>query len=356
MALRGSLLCRRGSAFFFLLQVVVVVVLLLLVLVPQGVSGSSSHHLFHFYTTVWESDRGPAQFTAVDRVDGHLFNHYDSATKAARPHADWMAKMEEEDPSYWGWRALVIKNAEQRLAKDLEIVKQVNQSRGLHTWQHMYGCELNADGSLRGFSQYSYNGKDFISFDKDTLTWTAASPLAQVLKLRLDNNLEYSKYVKAYQEEICVTWLRKFLEYGNGTLLRTERPVARLKQKKAYASGRETLVCEAYGFYPKEIDVFWTRGGEVWAEDTFHRNVAPNPDGTFHAWISVEIDPAERDLYRCHVEHDSLPEPVVLAWEEQTSSMDSNAGLVVAFIVAGILVALATVALLGLYLRYSTRK
>ncbi|XP_078243423.1 major histocompatibility complex class I-related protein 1-like isoform X2 [Pogona vitticeps] len=272
---------------------------------------------------------------AVDQVNDHDFNHYNSTTRVARPQADWLKKMEEEDPSYWGWRTLVIKNAEQRLSKDLEILKQQNESRGLHTWQHMYGCELSSDGSLRGFSQYSYNGRDFISFDKETLTWTATSPLAQVLKLRLDNNLEYSKYVKAYQEEICVKWLKKFLEYGNTTLLRTELPVAKLKRREVYASGWETLVCEIYGFYPKEIDAFWRKDGEVWMEDTFHRNVAPNPDGTYHAWTSVEIDPKERDLYRCQVEHGSLAAPLVLAWREQASVTDSNTELV-AFVLSGV--------------------
>lgn len=106
----------------------------------------------------------------------------------------------------------------------------------------------------------------------------------------------------------------------------TERPVVKLRRKEGYTSDRESLVCEVYGFYPKEIDVFWKKDGEVWLEDTFYRKVALNPDGTYHAWISVEVDAAERGLYRCHVEHDSLPDPVVLAWEERGETRKGEGG------------------------------
>ncbi|NXJ87096.1 HMR1 protein, partial [Trogon melanurus] len=39
-----------------------------------------------------------------------------------------------------------------------------------HTWQRMAGCELLEDGSTRGFDQHAYDGRDFIAFDKDTMT------------------------------------------------------------------------------------------------------------------------------------------------------------------------------------------
>uniref|UniRef100_A0A8C5WSP3 Immunoglobulin C1-set domain-containing protein n=1 Tax=Laticauda laticaudata TaxID=8630 RepID=A0A8C5WSP3_LATLA len=41
-----------------------------------------------------------------------------------------------------------------------------------------------------------------------------------------------------------------------------------------------------------------------------------DPHGTYHAWLSIEVDPKERDHYRCYVAHTALPEPLVLAWKE----------------------------------------
>ncbi|XP_026549674.1 class I histocompatibility antigen, F10 alpha chain-like [Notechis scutatus] len=105
----------------------------------------------------------------------------------------------------------------------------------------------------------------------------------------------------------------------------------------------ETHICRVHGFYPREIDAFWTRDGEVWLQDTLHKSVAPNADGTYHYWLSIRIDPKERGRYRCHVEHDGLQEPLDLALEEPKSNLGIIIGCVVAALVlvgviAGILV------------------
>ncbi|KAG8147621.1 hypothetical protein E2320_022674, partial [Naja naja] len=36
-------------------------------------------------------------------------------------------------------------------------------------------------------------------------------------------------------------------------------------------------------------------------------------DGTYHYWLSIQIDPEERGHYRCHVEHDGLQESLDMA-------------------------------------------
>ncbi|XP_078244089.1 class I histocompatibility antigen, F10 alpha chain isoform X2 [Pogona vitticeps] len=97
-----------------------------------------------------------------------------------------------------------------------------------------------------------------------------------------------------------------------------EAPVVKVTKKGDY-DGMEMLVCQAYGFYPREIDALWTKDGEVWVQDTFHRTVAPNSDGTYHAWLSIRIDPKDSDRYRCHIDHNGLQEPLDLAWEEPAS-------------------------------------
>ncbi|XP_061477044.1 HLA class I histocompatibility antigen, B alpha chain-like [Rhineura floridana] len=80
--------------------------------------------------------------------------------------------------------------------------------------------------------------------------------------------------------------------------------------------GLETLICQAYGFYPKEIDTTWRKDREVLEQQTFRRDVAPNSDRTYYAWLSIQIDPEDKDHYRCHVEHDGLLEPLDVAFRE----------------------------------------
>ncbi|XP_007445383.2 major histocompatibility complex class I-related gene protein-like, partial [Python bivittatus] len=89
-------------------------------------------------------------------------------------------------------------------------------------------------------------------------------------------------------------------------------PVVTVSSRTEADDGTENHVCRVDGFYPKEIDASWRRDGEVWLQDNFHGSVAPNADGTYHYWLSIRIDPQERDRYRCHVEHDGLQEPVAM--------------------------------------------
>lgn len=97
--------------------------------------------------------------------------------------------------------------------------------------------------------------------------------------------------------------------------LSTEQPIPRVTYKKGY-DGRETLFCQLYGFYPKDIEVTWMKDEVDQKPETFTGGVVPNSDGTYHTWLSIDVDPKEKDRYRCRVGHDSLPETLDLAWEE----------------------------------------
>ncbi|XP_026581721.1 HLA class I histocompatibility antigen, B-73 alpha chain-like, partial [Pseudonaja textilis] len=93
-------------------------------------------------------------------------------------------------------------------------------------------------------------------------------------------------------------------------------PVGKVNYK-AVNERLEILTCQAFGFYPKEIQATWRRDGEIWEQETFHRKVAPNSDGTYYLWLSIEINPMERDRFRCHLEHKGLQEPLDLAFKEE---------------------------------------
>ncbi|ETE57379.1 Major histocompatibility complex class I-related protein, partial [Ophiophagus hannah] len=70
----------------------------------------------------------------------------------------------------------------------------------------------------------------------------------------------------------------------------------------------EVLICQAFGFYPKEIQATWRRDGEACKYETLPRNVAPNSDGTYYISLSIDIDPKERDRFRMF--------PLPHVWEE----------------------------------------
>ncbi|XP_054831671.1 major histocompatibility complex class I-related gene protein-like isoform X2 [Eublepharis macularius] len=309
-------------------------------------SDSSSHSLLYFYTTTWEPDQDQFHFIAVGYVDDQLVGHYDSTTRKAVPRVPWIRKVEKDDPRFWDWNTRNALDDERNMKKDLVNLRNLyNRSGGLHTWQYMYGCGLNKDAHREGYEQFAYNGQDYINFDKETLTWTAAVVPAQVTKREWDADVSHSRFLKTYMEEECVEWLQKFLDYGKESLLRREPPTVRVTLKASY-SGFEILVCRAHGFHPKEIDATWRKDGEVWEQETFRGGVVPNSDGTYHTWLSVKIDPKDRFRYQCHVEHDGLPEPLDATWEAPASSKTGLIAGVLMGVVASVLLVASIICLL----------
>ncbi|KAM3844410.1 major histocompatibility complex class I-related gene protein-like isoform 1-T1 [Vipera latastei] len=301
--------------------------------------GASSHSLKYFYTSISEPSQGLPQFVSVGYVDGQAFVYYDSNSRRMQPRVSWIEKVGKDEPQYWDISTQRVRGNEEAFRQSLEILRlRYNQSEGLHIIQWMVGCELQADGKKEGFWQYGYEGRTFLTFDKERLTWVAPDPQAQITQRKWHAIPAQTQYIKSYLEEDCIEWLEKHLSYGNEMLLRTEPPEVTVSSKtKEVEDGMETHVCRLDGFYPREIDASWRRDGEEWLQDTFRGSVAPNADGTFHYWLSIRIDPQERGRYRCHVEHDGLQEPLDVALEEPKS----NVGIIIGCFVAGLLVLLA---------------
>lgn len=90
--------------------------------------------------------------------------------------------------------------------------------------------------------------------------------------------------------------------------------MVRVSGKEAH--GILTLYCRAYGFYPRPITVSWLKDGEFRDQETEQGSIAPNSDGTYYTWASIEALPEEKDKYRCRVEHASLPKPGLFMWGE----------------------------------------
>lgn len=82
----------------------------------------------------------------------------------------------------------------------------------------MYGCELEHDGTTRGYYVFGYDGEDFISFDKNNLTNIAANPHAVIFKKKWDLNRAKAQYCKAYLENTCLERLKNYVSYSKDTL------------------------------------------------------------------------------------------------------------------------------------------
>ncbi|XP_067169893.1 class I histocompatibility antigen, F10 alpha chain-like isoform X2 [Apteryx mantelli] len=301
--------------------------LLALALGGGGAAASGPHSLRYFYTGVSEPSPGLPAFVSVGYVDGETISCYDSETQRDEPRAAWMAA--NVDQQYWDHETQKLQGWQQTFYVDLDTLqKRYNQSGGYHTLQFMYGCDLLEDGGIRGFSQRAYDGRDFLAFDKDTLTFTAADSAAEITKRKWEADEAIGERMKHYLENTCTEWLQRYMEYGKATLERRERPTVRVSGKESH--GLLTLSCRAHGFYPPSIAINWLRKGRVQAQETKRGSTDPNSDGTYHAWASIEALTAEKDEYQCRVEHASLPEPGLFSWEPQSNLLPIIIGVVIA--------------------------
>ncbi|XP_072213902.1 class I histocompatibility antigen, F10 alpha chain-like isoform X2 [Excalfactoria chinensis] len=293
------------------------------------------HSLRYFTTSVTDPGPGLPWFVSVRYVDGEIFVHYDSTTRRFVPRTEWMAA--NMDQQYWDEQSEVGQRTEPADRELLATVaRRYNQSGGSLTWQRMGGCDILEDGTTQGYVQEAYNGRDFIAFDEDTMTFTAAVPEAVPTKREWEEG-GHAEFWKHYMEETCVPWLRIYVEHEKAELGRKEQPEVRVWGKEA--DGILTLSCRAHGFYPRPIAVSWVKDGAVLGQDTHSGGIVPNSDGTYHTWVTIDALPGDGDKYQCRVEHASLPQPGLYSWERPQSN--------VVPIVVGVVIAVVAIAIVA---------
>ncbi|XP_032703154.1 BOLA class I histocompatibility antigen, alpha chain BL3-7-like [Lontra canadensis] len=191
--------------------------------VGRGLSPSEpagSHSLRYFYTGVSRSVRGEPRFISVGYVDDTQFVRFDSdsASWRAEPRGLWMEQMEQ---IYWDRQIQIFKDSAQAFRWNLNTLRgYYNQSEaGSHTIQRMYGCDVGPDGRLlRGYSQFAYDGADYLALNEDLRSWTAADTAAQISRRKWEA-AGAAELCRTYAEVTCVELLRRYLENGKETLL-----------------------------------------------------------------------------------------------------------------------------------------
>ncbi|XP_046757494.1 class I histocompatibility antigen, F10 alpha chain isoform X1 [Gallus gallus] len=292
--------------------------------VPAG-----SHSLRYFLTGMTDPVPGMPQFVIVGYVDGDLFGKYDSKSRSAQPIVE---KLPQEDQEHWDTETQKARDGELDFCGFLgRLPEQYNKSGGSHTMQMMIGCDILEDGSIRGYDQYAFDGRDFLAFDMDTMTFTAADPVAEITKRRWETEGTYAERWKHELGTVCVQNLRRYLEHGKAAVKRRVQPEVRVWGKEA--DGILTLSCHAHGFYPRRIAISWMKDSMVQDQETRWGGIVPNRDGTYHTSAAIDVLPEDRDKYRCRVEHASLPQPGLFSWEPQPNLIPIEAWLVVPLVV-----------------------
>nr|AAF03408.1 MHC class I antigen [Xenopus laevis] len=301
---------------------------------------SGSHSLRYYYTGVSDRTFGLPECSIVGYVDEAQIVRYSSDNQKFEPATQWMKQ--KEGPEYWERETQKAKGDEAWFKHNVKVaMDRFNQSSGTHSLQMMCGCELREDNSIRGYNQYGYDGKEFIALDTERSVYVPTVREAQLTEQKW-NSPEVNKPErdKNYLQNICIEWLKKYLSYGQAELERRVHPHVRISDHQS--DDATELRCQAYGFYPREIDVKWVKNGRDDVHSEAAKEILPNPDGSYQLRVTAEITPSEGDSYACHVEHSSLKEKLIVVWPGPNKD-GNNMGIIIAVVVAAVVVIAAVV-------------
>nr|ALO19880.1 MHC class Ia antigen [Monopterus albus] len=297
------------------------------------------------------------EFVEVGLVDDVQISYYDSNTMKAEVKQDWMKEVTADDPQHWERNTENCVNAQQWFKANIEIAKQrFNQTGGVHVFQWMYSCEWDDEtGEVNGYEQYGYDGEDFISFDLKTETWTAPTPQAVITKNKWDNNKAWIAQAKNYLTRECPEWLKKYVDFGRSSLMRTVLPSVSLLQK----TPSSPISCHATGFYPNRAEMFWRKDGEELHEDVDKGEILPNNDGTFQMSVDLtltSVKPEDWSRYDCVFQLSGVKEDVVKTLEKpEIRTNEKTTVMTVAIIAAAVVLALVLVAVIVFFI-YKQKK
>uniref|UniRef100_H3C1Q0 Ig-like domain-containing protein n=1 Tax=Tetraodon nigroviridis TaxID=99883 RepID=H3C1Q0_TETNG len=291
------------------------------------------------------------EYVVVGMLDDVQTDHYDSITGRAEPRQEWRKKVKAEHPEDWEGQTQIAAGIHQNFKATIEILKQrFNQTgAGVHIFQLMYGCEWDDETEERnGFHQWGYDGEDFISFKLKEEIYVAAKREAEVSARRWNQDRAEIEQQKNYYQT-CIKWLKKYLDYGRSSLMRTEPPPLSVPSSRKEPSSPVT--CVATGFYPGGATLSWRRGEEELHEEVEPGEILPNPDGTFQMSAALDLSsvpPEDWSSYKCVFQ--------LSGGQEVPTSLDKNPSITTAIVGVGVAVLVLVLGAIAGFIMYRQKK
>ncbi|XP_031747683.1 major histocompatibility complex class I-related gene protein-like [Xenopus tropicalis] len=190
-------------------------------------------------------------------------------------------------------------------------------SGDIHVYQRKCACERHDDGTVDGYQEIAFDGKELLVFDKERAEYVPVTEEAEMVAHLWNIHYE-SADSKVYVENDCIENLKLYLPIISTDLEKKVRPKVKVSSSESESGTK--LHCRVYGFYPRDVEVKWIKNGrdEIHSEEA--AQILPNPDGTYQIRVRVGVTPEGGATYSCHIDHSSLEKPLVVPFEPSNRS------------------------------------
>ncbi|EMP26826.1 Major histocompatibility complex class I-related gene protein [Chelonia mydas] len=267
------------------------------------------HHLSHLQLISPWAAPGLPKLLHVMMVDDLVRSTYDSNTRRLAPRSGYNPANQEfwsaGNAACMAWDSWVE-------TKYQALVQEVNASSPQAEPYHMQilkTCELDdATGAVRAVTRYSLNGEDVLRYQSDQNRWFSEHPAAWRVAERWNREGETFTVWNLIQPQHCRFFIELTLPF---IAQKTAQPSVRVALVPGTQDRPRCLVCHVTGFYPRDIEVIWERGGQVVHGEQLTSGILPNGDLTFQIQVSIElgqegVGPAEHVCVAYRPVHGSL--------------------------------------------------
>ncbi|KAG9342178.1 hypothetical protein JZ751_017178 [Albula glossodonta] len=206
------------------------------------------------------------------------------------------------------------------------LQKSNPENNAFQIYQALGYCHLNSDGTRQAYMAHAFNGHDYVSFDVETQTWTAAVSSAVFYKRKREADQFDIIRLSYLYRYLCTEMLKTVLKYAPWVKER-KVPQVHLIEKHALTSSKIEVTCHVTGFYPRDIRVEWLgAGGLPLVEGVRSGEELPNGDGTYQLRTSLTITEESQGTqsYSCLVIHSSVSENVTVTWGHHAEPVDDH--------------------------------
>uniref|UniRef100_A0A8C3RZ74 Ig-like domain-containing protein n=1 Tax=Chelydra serpentina TaxID=8475 RepID=A0A8C3RZ74_CHESE len=285
--------------------------------IPVSLFPTGVHHISYLQLISPQVASGLPKRLQVMRVNDLVLSVYDSNTRRQAPRNGYIPG-NQDSQQFWNARRAGCLAWDFWVETEYQgLVREMNASSPKagefpsprtelepYYMQVLKACELDdATGAVRAVTRYSLNGEDVLRYQSDQNRWFSEHPAAWRVAERWNREGETSAVLNHLPLQQCRFWMERSVPF---TTQKTAQPSVHVVFIPGTRDRPRRLVCHVTGFYPRDIEVTWERGGQLALGEQLTSRIRPNGDPTFQIQVSIElgqegVSPTE------HVEHRSTP-------------------------------------------------